>query len=190
MTRLLLAVLAAAAALAGCGSTAEQQAPGPASAPSSAPAAPTRVVIPAIGAESTLIRTGMLPTGAPEIPDVHTPGQASWATWSPEPGTPGPATLYGHVNGEVNGQKGVPGVFARLTELRTGDEVLVDRADGSRVRFEVYAVRAFPKADMDEQAVYGDTAGPEARLVTCGGAFDPAARSYVDQIVVFARAAP
>ena len=35
--------------------------------------------------------------------------------------------------------------------------------------------------------VYGDTAGPELRLITCGGDFDDAARSYRDNTVVFAR---
>jgi hypothetical protein len=34
--------------------------------------------------------------------------------------------------------------------------------------------------------VFGATPDAELRLVTCGGAFDRAARSYVDDVVVFA----
>jgi hypothetical protein len=34
--------------------------------------------------------------------------------------------------------------------------------------------------------VYGDTDGPELRLITCGEVFDKSARSYQDNIIVFA----
>lgn len=188
VTRLLVALLAALA-LAGC--AAPTQAPPAPQANAQGPAvpAPVRVVIGSIGVDSSLIRTGMLPDGSPEVPPVTDPGQASWATWSPEPGAVGPATLYGHVDGVVNGKRGVLGVFARIKDLRDGDEVLVGRSDGSTVRFLVYAVRPFPKADVPEDQVYGDTPGPELRLVTCGGDFDQGARSYRDQIVVYARQA-
>ena len=40
---------------------------------------------------------------------------------------------------------------------------------------------AFPGAE-----VYSPTAGPELRLITCGGAFDRTARSYLDDVVVYA----
>jgi hypothetical protein len=36
--------------------------------------------------------------------------------------------------------------------------------------------------------VYGDTPGPQLRLITGGGTFDRAARSYRDNVVVFATA--
>lgn len=151
---------------------------------------PTAVRIPAIGASSSLIQTGMLPDGSPEVPDVHTPEQASWASWSPEPGLPGPAVLYGHVDGD-----GRPGVFARIDELQPGAEVVVERGNLGPIAFTVYRVDSWPKAELDDPGgmatatVYGDTAEPELRLVTCGGSFDRAARSYRDQIVVFARLA-
>jgi hypothetical protein len=34
--------------------------------------------------------------------------------------------------------------------------------------------------------VYGDTAGPALRLVTCGGSFDRASGHYRDNVIVFA----
>jgi hypothetical protein len=33
---------------------------------------------------------------------------------------------------------------------------------------------------------YGDAATPRLRLITCGGRFEPAARNYRDNIVVYA----
>jgi hypothetical protein len=37
-------------------------------------------------------------------------------------------------------------------------------------------------------AVYGPAAGPQLRLITCGGPFDPAIRSYLSNVVVYAAA--
>ena len=192
MTRRALTVAALALALAGCG--APDPAP-PAAAPSSPPPAaapaqppePTAVHLPTLGVSSTLTRTGMLDTGAPEVPPVTDPMQASWATWSPEPGIPGPATLYGHVDGVIDGQPGQPGIFHQAHRLAVNDHIVVDQTDGTPAYFAVYDVRRYPKDDVPEPEVYGNTPGPELRLVTCGGTFDPASRSYEDQIVVFAR---
>jgi hypothetical protein len=47
-------------------------------------------------------------------------------------------------------------------------------------------IRVVPKTDFPTFDVYSNTDGPELRLITCGGPFDSAARSYLDNIVVFA----
>lgn len=198
LSRMLLAAVLVVGLVA-CGGTASPTATtgGATAAPSVAVAPPTSVRIPQIGARSTLVQTGMLPDGSPEVPSVHQPMQASWAAWSPEPGAPGPAVLYGHVNGEQGGRRGVPGIFADLTELQPGNVIYVDRSDGSTAVFAVERVKTYRKADLDTKAagdaaareVYGDTAAPELRLVTCGGDFDRGARSYTGQVVVFARLA-
>ena len=48
-------------------------------------------------------------------------------------------------------------------------------------------VARYPKDDFPTKAVYGPTPRAELRLITCGGVFDRSARSYEDNIVVFAR---
>ena len=63
------------------------------------------------------------------------------------------------------------------------------RSDGTTVRFTAYRVERFSKSAFPTEEVYGNTADPELRLVTCGGDFDRAARSYRDNVVVFARLA-
>jgi hypothetical protein len=47
-------------------------------------------------------------------------------------------------------------------------------------------VESFDKDVFPSERVYGPTPGPTLRLVTCGGAFDRGARSYLDNVVVFA----
>ena len=87
-----------------------------------------------------------------------------WYVHSPVPGDLGPAVLAAHV---VYG--GLPGVFTRLGDLRPGAAVTVRRADGADVTFVVDRVERYPKTAFPSAAVYGDTPGPELRLITCGG---------------------
>jgi len=80
-------------------------------------------------------------------------------------------------------------VFFRLSSLHRGDRAYVRRADGSLVVFRVTAVRLYRKDRFPTATVYGPAAGPQLRLITCGGTFDPAQRSYEANVVVYAVAA-
>jgi LPXTG-site transpeptidase (sortase) family protein len=161
--------------------------PAPSSPPAttSAPAAlPVAVTIPAIDVHSELLALGSNPDGTLQVPQ---PGpdydSAAWFDGSPRPGDPGPAVIEGHVDSARNG----PSVFYSLGALKAGDRIEVARADGSTVAFEVYDARVVPKDDFPTLEVYGNTAGPELRLITCGGPFDRSAGHYEDNVVVFAR---
>jgi sortase (surface protein transpeptidase) len=143
-------------------------------------AAPTRVRVPSIDVESELVRLGV------DADRVLVPptdfGTAGWFAEGPAPGETGPAVIAGHVD-STDG----PAVFFRLRELQAGDEVLVDRADGSTARFEVRSVQRYPKDAFPTEEVYGPTPRAELRLITCGGEFDSEERSYRDNVVVSAQ---
>ncbi len=64
------------------------------------------------------------------------------------------------------------------------------RSDGRRVTFRVDAVEQYPKDQFPTAAVYGPQPGASLRLITCGGSFDKTARSYRDNIVIYASQAP
>lgn len=185
-----VAGLAATTLLTGC--SAEPGGPSPRTTTSQhdtteAPAAavdPAEVSIPKIDATSTLVGLGLNEDQTVQVPPVEEPMQAGWFTGAPRPGDIGPAVILGHVNGG-----GHDGIFARLHELAAGDEVVVKRVDGSTVRFTVSMVDQVPKSDFPTDEVYGNTEGPELRLITCGGAFDSAAHSYEDNIIVYATVA-
>ena len=194
----LLSLIVGVLLVGGCGAAAPEPrlSPGAASA-SSAPAPvadPTAITIPAIGAHSTLIPLGLGPDGELAVPPVDEPLQASWYAGAKpdvdgdeiQPGEIGPSVVAGHVDGVINGKKGQPGIFARLHELKPGDEILIDRADGSQVRFLVDRVEKHSKADFPSEAVYGATTGPELRLITCGGAFNRSSGHYEDNWLAFA----
>lgn len=185
----LLGLLAVATAGCGAGSLA---APAPSVAestslpPSVAPApmalaksTPVRVLIPAIGVDSELMDLGLQADGTLQVPAEGFP--AGWFTGGPTPGELGPAVLAGHVD-----WGGSPGVFYRLRELAPGEDISIARQDGSTAVFRVAQVEQFAKDAFPTGAVYGNLAHPGLRLITCGGAFDHRARSYVDDVVVFA----
>ena len=200
----LLPLIVGALLVAGCGTQTEhvpfvspESAPPPSSAP--APVAdPTAITIPAIDAHSTLAPLGLTVAGELAVPPVDQPGQASWYAGAKpdvpgdefQPGERGPAVIAGHVDGVINGRKGQPGIFFRLHELTPGAEILIDRADGSQVRFLVDRVAKFPKAKFPTDEVYGPTPVPTLRLITCGGAFDRGAGHYTDNWIVWASIAP
>ena len=156
----------------------------PPASPAAPAALPVSVRIPAIDVESELLTLGLNRDGTIKVPE---PGpdydKAAWFDGSPRPGEVGPAVIEGHVDSAKNG----PSVFYDLGRLETGDRAEVTREDGSVVTFEVYDVKKYPKDDFPTLDVYGNTEGPELRLITCGGPFDSEARSYEDNVVVFAR---
>ena len=157
--------------------------PGPiAATPTGLPAAkPASLTIPAIDVQAEGIKDlGLTPQGELEVPgDAKTVG---WFTGAPSPGEAGPAVLAAHVD-----YKHVPGTFSRLKELRDGEQVRVGRADGRTTIFTVYRVDHYAKAQFPTDQVYGDTADPELRLITCGGEFDRSSGNYLDNVVVYAR---
>ena len=104
-----------------------------------------------------------------------------WYTGRPAPGELGPSIIVGH----VDSKKG-PAVFYELRNLEVGDLIEVDRSDGLIAWFKVREVEIVDKLAFPTDKVYGTTAGPELRLITCGGSFDSDARSYRGNVIVFA----
>jgi LPXTG-site transpeptidase (sortase) family protein len=96
------------------------------------------------------------------------------------PGDPGPALIAGHVDSRTG-----PAVFYRLHQLGAGDVVQVQRG-GRWLSFRVVSTEQYAKDEFPTDKVYRPTPGPELRLITCGGEFNHARRSYRDNIVIYA----
>ncbi len=60
------------------------------------------------------------------------------------------------------------------------------REDGSHLTFKVHRIASFSTDAFPTDEVYGPTAGPELRLITCGGTFSLSRRQYLANVVVFA----
>ena len=158
-----------------------REAPGISGAASGALAAPDPVAVsvPSVGLSSSLVDIGVDTTGALVPPADY--AQAGWFADGVAPGEVGPAVLAGHVDSRAG-----PAVFFRLEEIPVGSPVLVSRADGSTLTFQVTRVAEYPKSAFATAEVYGPTVDAQLRLITCGGDFDRSRRSYVDNVVVYA----
>jgi Sortase domain len=144
---------------------------------------PVRIIIPVIGVSAPIVDLALNPDGSLEVPSGFL--EAGWYAGSSVPGAAGPAVIVGHVDSRSG-----PAVFYLLRELtpRATIDVRV-RGKGLR-RFIVARVAEYPKSAFPTEAVYGPTSRPTLRLITCGGSFDFSTGHYIDNVVVYAVAAP
>ena len=140
---------------------------------------PVTIRIPRIEVEAPIIPLRLREDGKIEVPEG--PEETGWWLGGPEPGEPGPAVILGHVDSREG-----PAVFFYLRYLKAGDEIHIDREDGSTVTYLVDSSERHPKDDFPTDEVYGRTDEPTLRLVTCGGDYDFDVRSYIDNVIVFA----
>lgn len=155
----------------------------PAAAPPAQPgeqaADPVRIRIPTIGVDAAVGPLLVDENGVLPPPDSFE--ETGWWKEGPEPGEIGPAVIAGH----VDSYRG-PAVFFDLDDIEAGEEIFVDRADGTTAVFVAQRTERHPKDEFPTEAVYGDTPGPQLRLITCGGAFNETERTYLDNVIVFA----
>jgi hypothetical protein len=140
---------------------------------------PVRIRIPAVGVDSGLSLLDRNPDGTIQLPPDL--GQAGWYRRGVAPGDLGAAVIIGDV-----GSSPTPGVFSRLSGIRPGDAIRVQRDDGSELVFTVrrsllYSPSAFPASE-----VYGVAAGAELRLITSGGTAASGSSPTPGDLVVFA----
>jgi hypothetical protein len=143
---------------------------------------PVAIDIPAIGVHSRLLHLGLGPRGVMQVPSLATQaGEAAWYRYSAAPGQLGASVIEGHVDTYQG-----PAVFFRLGALRPGDKVEVRLADGVIAVFRVTGVRLYAKVRYPARTIYRAPGYAALRLITCGGPFDYATRSYLSSVVVFA----
>jgi len=115
---------------------------------------------------------------------VELPPQAArpgWFTKSATPGEVGIATILGYISKTRPGD----GVFAHLAQLKAGQTIAVDRADGTTAVFQVDKIKSYPEGKFPGDEVFGSTKRSELRVITCGGTLKPQDRRPVN-VVIFA----
>lgn len=143
---------------------------------------PLRVGIPALHVSAPLVDLTLDSRGKLGVPDPAERNLAGWYRDGVTPGSPGTAIVVAHVDTPTG-----PAAFAGLDTLRPGATVDVHRADGTVAAFRIYAIEEFEKSAFPSDRVYGPTKDAQLRLLTCGGAYDPAAGGYQANVVAFAR---
>jgi len=160
-------------------------APSPAPASSPSPQLATihahdgawRLVIPRIDVDAPIDSVGLDRTGAMAAP--ATLDHVGWYDAGPSPGQAGDAVVDGHFGAEH------PAVFRNLRLLRPGDQVRIVWPNGHTISFTVTAAEVV-KADARPAGVFSTSGPARLTLITCAGAWDPAAATYVDRLLVTA----
>lgn len=149
--------------------------------PATVPAAePVRLEIPELGISAPVVPVEVDEAGAMALPDD--PAVLGWYRWGPVPGAAGRAVIAGHVDTRTDG----PGALFDLRIAPAGTVVRVTYADEDVREFAVNSRQNYGKEELPTSQVFARTGPPELVLITCGGAFDSAAGSYEENVVVSA----
>jgi hypothetical protein len=145
---------------------------------------PLRIRIPQLGTDAEIFGADLAPDGGPPTPSEADAMRAAWYAGGVSPGENGAAILVGHLD-TYDG----PAAFAGLGQLRPGETIEIDRADGTTAVFAVDSVEQYPKTDFPDLRVYGAVDSPQLRLITCGGAWTTTG-GYDSNIVAYAHLTP
>ncbi len=148
-------------------------------APAATEPSPSRLRVPALDIDASIIGVGVDDQGLLDVPNPH---QVGWYEHGSTPGADGAAVLAAHVDlGHI------PGVFYDLDAVLVGDRIYVDFDDGTSRAFDVVDEVLYDKSALPEDDLFRRSGDPLLQLVTCGGSYDPVTRHYLGNRVVTAR---
>jgi LPXTG-site transpeptidase (sortase) family protein len=139
----------------------------------------SRLVIPSIDVDASIIAVGVDGSGAMGMPSNG--WDVGWYDFSALPGQPGNSVMTGHVDYYDVGAA----VFWRLRDLGSGDEVEVYLPEGGGVAiYQVTEVESYDAGTAPLDAIIGPTTDDVLTLITCDGSFNPSMREYDHRLVV------
>ncbi|WP_100813823.1 class F sortase [Microbacterium lacus] len=146
------------------------------------PVAPVRVQVPSASIDMSIRPVGIEDGGFMELPPE--PTVAGWYRFGAYPAEgAGNTVLAAHVDSRVYGI----GPLSNLRNLAAGTEVQVESEDGGMTRYAVESVTYYPRSQLPTEQLFVRDGAPALVLITCGGSFDAATRSYSDNVVAIAR---
>lgn len=145
--------------------------------------APVRISISAINVEAEFESPlGLKSNGEIEVPETY--DKVAYYGYGPTPGELGPAVILGHVDSYEG-----PAVFFSLGQLKEGDEIKVEREDGTTAVFAVTKLERHLQSGFPTREVYQDIDHAGLRLITCTGVYDHGSLRYSHNLIVFAKLA-
>lgn len=142
---------------------------------------PTQLVIPSLGIDAEVQEVGITADGNMGVPTNFT--DVAWYKYGAAPGGAGSAVIAGHVDNGL----GLSGVFKRLNELEEGDEISIERKDGTRLTFIVTGTRSYPYDDVPTDIVFNPSGSARLNLITCEGSWVKSEKTYDQRLVVFTK---
>ncbi len=149
-----------------------------------APNEPRYIRLPSIQAEGFIQKMGI-----DQNQQIAAPSNVNLAGWyvnSVLPGQPGLSIMDGHVDGLTS-----PGIFRRLSQLKAGDQFVIELGSGTQLNYQVASVGLV--ADDQAAAVLfsqDPKVHSQLNLITCGGTFNRTSKSYEQRVIVTAKLLP
>ena len=138
---------------------------------------PTRLRIDALDVDAKVAALGVAASGEMDVPSSAE--TVAWYEYGPSPGQHGSAVLAAHV--DYNGRRGV---FFELADLEAGSTITVEFTDARPRSFTVVDGASISKTALPVDQLFRREGRPTLTLITCGGEFDAATRSYRNNVVV------
>jgi hypothetical protein len=153
---------------------------GPVTRANAAPGRPVGLQL-ASGNILDVVAVGKTADRVMELPD--NPSTVGWYTpGGVRPGSPGTAVFAAHVDARVYGL----GPFVALHTIELGTVIRVHHDDGEISVWQVRARELRKKDELIDTGVFVTSGPPQIALITCGGRFDAATRSYDSNVIVTA----
>jgi len=141
----------------------------------------TRIIIPEAKVDAPLVMLGIDGNGV--MQSTSNADDVAWYDFSQRPGAGGNAVFSGHVDYHGVG----PAVFWNLRDLRQGDSIEVQLADGATFKYSVSALQCLPLDQANISEIVGPTQSEVVTLITCCGTFDSSTRQYDSRLIVRAQ---
>ncbi len=142
---------------------------------------PRYMYIPSINVKAIVRSVGQTKTGQVGSPDnVY---DTAWFNQSSKPGQAGATLIDGHVS-----SWSTAGVFYNLKLLKPGQNIVIEKGDGSNITYTVVKTQIYDAASVDMAAVLNpvDPGRPGLNLITCAGSVIKGTNEFDKRIVVFA----
>lgn len=144
-------------------------------------ALPDRLIIPSLKINANVQYTTTNAKGNMGTPNNFT--DVSWFKPGTVPGEIGSSVMAGHVDNGLS----LDGVFKHLEDIQVGDDLYVQKNDGTKLHFEVVEVTSYPYTDVPAQRIFGSTDGKFLNLITCVGEWVPGQKTYDRRLIVYSR---
>jgi len=141
---------------------------------------PIRIRIPTISVDAVVESVGTTTKNEMDVPKeiIH----AAWFNLGPRPGDFGSAVIDGH----FGWKEGRSAVFDNLNKLKIGDKIYIEEEDGVIISFTVRELKTYSDKENAYNVFNSSDNKAHLNLITCGGVWNKASKSYSNRIVVFA----
>lgn len=142
-------------------------------------APPVNIKIPKINLDTEIVPVGLDEQNRMDVPNNFV--QAGWYNLGPKAGEIGSVVVDGH-HDDFSGN---PAVFYYLSELVSGDEIILTDQNGKQYTYVVADNIVYPYNQLPLQSIFVSNDKPRLNLITCAGIWDGQRGDYSQRTVIY-----